>query len=234
LSQFKKTRIETLMSRYFNIEEIIAEDEKSPVVWRNDAPGVAWLDSSLVGRDVPKNTRMELPLWLADEMKNLGLVEVQLPEAYSRKSRDNIKADAVSAKLRELSPHFYSVGLRLGPLLKVNGESKALSKDIHDILADRAARILQRARTGMDVSRYRDLLTDLEQQIFNASYSFTTSKLAWRREEAGMMRPPAETIQGGGQVSAQVLSAEGAAIAAATMPLSRGQKRNRSLLATTE
>ena len=223
-------------SRYFSLEEIIAEDEKVPIQWRQDVAGVAWLDSSLVGSDVKSKTQMDLPLWLADELKHMGLADVHLPDVYTRKTRDNIKADAVSAKLRELSPHFYSVGLQLGHLLKSDEESKALSKDVHQVLADRAAGILQKARTGVgiDVSRYRGLLTDLEQQIFDAALTFTASKLAWRREEAGMMRPPAALMGGAGGGGAggtgKVLAAEASAIAAATMPLSRGQKRNRSLL----
>jgi GINS complex subunit 3 len=225
-------------SRYFSLEEIIAEDEKVPVQWRQDVAGVAWLDSSLVGSDVKSKTQMDLPLWLADELKHMGLADVHLPDVYTRKTRDNIKADAVSAKLRELSPHFYSVGLQLGHLLKSDEESKALSKDVHQVLADRAAGILQKARTGVgiDVSRYRGLLTDLEQQIFDAASAFTAAKLSWRREEAGMMRPPAAALggMGGGGAGSggQVTSVEASLLQSSVMPQSRGQKKQKSLLST--
>ena len=185
---------------YFNIDSIIAEDERTPLTWSLKAEGIAWLDSSLVGEDVAQGTPMELPLWLAEELKLKDLVEVTLPKAYSRKSRSNIKADAVAAKLRELSPFFYSVGLRLGPLLRNHEEARQLSQDVREVLADRAAGILQRARTGLgaDVSSYRGKLTDLEQQIFDAASAFTAAKLSWRREEAGMMRPPAAALGGMG------------------------------------
>lgn len=220
---------------YFNIDDIIAEDERTPLTWRLNAEGIAWLDSSLVGEDVREGQPMELPLWLAEELKLKDLVEVALPKAYSRKSRANIKADAVAAKLRELSPFFYSVGLRLGPLLREHEEAKLLSQDVREVLADRAAGILQRARTGLgaDVSSYRGKLTDLEQQIFDAASAFTAAKLSWRREEAGMMRPPAAALGGGGGGGAgNVTSVEASLLQSSVMPLSRGQKRQKSLLST--
>jgi GINS complex subunit 3 len=225
------------MSRYFSIDDIIAEDERTPLTWRVSAEGVSWLDASLgESGSIASGTGMELPLWLAEELKLKDLVEVSLPAAYTRKSRANIKADAVAAKLRELSPSFYSVGLRLGPLLKEHEEARLLSQDVREVLADRAAGILQRARTGLgaDVSSYRGKLTDLEQQIFDAASAFTAAKLSWRREEAGMMRPPAAALggMGGGMGGGQVTSVEASLLQSSVMPLSRGQRQQRSLLST--
>ncbi len=223
------------MSSYFNIDDIIAEDERAPLIWRSKAEGIAWLDTSLVGEDVKEGQPMELPLWLAEDLKLKDFVEVTLPKAYTRKSRANVKADAVAAKLRELSPYFYSVGLRLAPLLRDHEEAKLLSQDVREVLADRAAGILQRARTGLgaDVSSYRGKLTDLEQQIFDAASAFTAAKLSWRREEAGMMRPPAAALGGmGGAGGGQVTSVEASLLQSSIMPLSRGQKRQKSLLST--
>ena len=34
------------MSRYFSLDELLAEDERVPVRWLNAAPGVGYLDAS--------------------------------------------------------------------------------------------------------------------------------------------------------------------------------------------
>jgi GINS complex subunit 3 len=233
------------MSRYFHLDDLVAEDERVSIKWLSAARGVAYLDASLAGDDVPAGSSMEVPLWLAEELRSKNLVEVQLPGAYTRKARADVRADAQAARLREQSPFFYTVGLRLSPLLASADEAAALTADVHATLADRAAGILHRARTGVgaDVSRYRGLLTDLEQQVFDAACAFTAAKLAWRREEASMLRPPAAALErsaggggaggGGGGGGAAVASAEASLLSSSTMPLSRGQKRQRSLLETT-
>jgi hypothetical protein len=235
------------MSRYFHLDDLCAEDERVPIRWLSAARGVAYLDASLAGDDAPAGSTMELPLWLAEELKAKNLVDVQLPAAYTRKAREDVKADAKAARLRESSPFFYTVGLRLAPLFGDASEAALLSADVHATLADRAAGILERARTGVgaDVSRYRGLLTDLEQQVFDAACAFTAARLAWRREEASILRPPAAALGGaagggaaaggggGGGGGAAVASAEASLLSSSTMPLSRGQKRQRSLLETT-
>ena len=222
------------MSRYFSVDDVLGEDERVPVRWLAPARDVGYLDPSSGGADVARGAAMDLPLWLAEELKARNLVEVSLPPHFSRKSRADITADAVAARLREKSPHFYSVGLRLAPLLSVAKEGEELSKDVHAALADRAAGILAHAKTtlGGDVSAYRGTLTDLEQSLFDAASAFTASKLAWRREEASFLRPPAAALAGlaGGGAGEGAASAEAALLAASTLPASRGTKRQRSLL----
>jgi hypothetical protein len=218
------------MSCYFSVDDILCEDERVPLRWVSKGVGVGHLDPSSGAHDIEAGTTMDLPLWLAEELRYRDLIEVTLPTAYSRKSRDDIKADAAAARLREKSPFFYTVGLRLGRLLASGEEAAALADDVHRVLADRAAGILERARSGLgqDVSAYRGLLTDLEQKLFDVASAFTASKLAWRREEASFLRPPAAALGGG--AGAAISSAEAAHLSASTLPKSRGQKRQRSLL----
>ena len=218
------------------MDEILAEEERVPVKWLNAARGVGFLDASNNGEDVARDAKMELPLWLADDLKGMNMLEVDLLASFSRKARADIRADAPTARLREQSQHFYTVGLRLGPLLNSGDEAAALSADVHGILADRAPGILQNARglLGSDSSAYRGLLTDLEQGIFDGASVFEATRVAWRRGASHLLRPPAAalvgTASGGG--AGGVTSAEDALRAASSMPQSRGQKRQRSLLAS--
>lgn len=216
------------MGSYFNVDDILCEDERVPLRWKSVALKVGHLDPSSGSDDIEAGTTMDLPLWLAEELHSKDLIDVMLPTAYLQKSRDDIKADAAAARLREKSPFFYTVGPRLGRLLASGKDAEKLAEDVTHVLADRAVGILERARSGLgqDVSAYRGLLTDLEQRLFDVASSFTASKLAWRREEASFLRPPAAALGAGAGTG----SAEAAHLFASTLPKSRGQKRQRSLL----
>jgi GINS complex subunit 3 len=218
------------MSNYYSVDEILCEDERIPLKWISDAKGVGHLDPSSGLLDIPSGTSMDLPLWLAEDLRRLGLIDIEFPQAYSKKSREDLIADATAARLREKSPFFYAVGRRLCPLLANANDAVTLATDVRNILADRAAGILERARSGLgqDVSAYRGLLTDLEQRLFDVASAFTASTLAWRREEASIMRPPAASLSASAGPS--VNSEEAAHLSASTLPRSRGQKRQRSLL----
>jgi hypothetical protein len=79
---------------------------------------------------------MELPLWLATIMKAQNFVEVQLPRTFSMKLRETLRAGANDVRLRERSPHFYEVGLRMADLVSTE-ETEHLPTDIQATLATR-------------------------------------------------------------------------------------------------
>jgi hypothetical protein len=56
------------MPGYFDIEAILCEEQLVPSVLLCDAAGLGWLDVSSVSEDLVANTRMDLPLWLAQSL----------------------------------------------------------------------------------------------------------------------------------------------------------------------
>jgi hypothetical protein len=71
---------------------------------------------------------------------------------------------------------------------------------------------------GKDVSRYREGLTDLERRLYDGARTYAALRMRWRRRQTE-------------QLEAAAASLPSRVVASAAMPQSRGQKRDRSLLA---
>lgn len=99
---------------------------------------------------------MELPLWLATRLKDSNFVDVRLPKTFSVKLRESLKADAAGVKLRDKSPHFYEVGLRMSELVQTE-DTQTLPADIQATLAIRV-RLVQ-SSTKQRKLPHRQLIT---------------------------------------------------------------------------
>jgi GINS complex subunit 3 len=127
------------MSRYLDFDTILCEEERVPCTFLLDAAYLGHLHPTVTEVDLPKGTELELPLWLAQSLKDKNMVELMLPKHFRSRMRDALSAGASSVDLRESSFYFYDVGIRLSRLLRDE-----------DLL-----RTLRRAFCG---ERFRDLL----------------------------------------------------------------------------
>ena len=51
--------------KFLDIDEILAEEERLSCVFSLDASGLGYLDPTSNEEDLPENSKVELPLWLA-------------------------------------------------------------------------------------------------------------------------------------------------------------------------
>lgn len=65
-----------------------------------------------------KNTRIDVPFWLAELLALHGIVNLSVPRPYSAKVRNALDAEAKSVQLRHLSAWWYAIGIRLGALME--------------------------------------------------------------------------------------------------------------------
>ena len=98
---------------YLDIDEILCEEERVPCTFMLTAVGLGHLDTSVEGNDLPEQTRIELPLWLATQLHRKDMALMELPRHFERKMRDEILAGAENINLKEFSYYFYEVGSRL-------------------------------------------------------------------------------------------------------------------------
>lgn len=98
---------------YLDIDTILSEEERIPCTFRLDAIGLGHLDASVEGEDLPAQTRIELPLWLASVLSKKQMTDLHLPKHFERKMRDEILAGAEHINFREFSYYFYEVGCHL-------------------------------------------------------------------------------------------------------------------------
>ncbi len=169
---------------------------------------------------------MELPLWMAERLVEAQYAVVELPRNFSAKVREALLAAPESVRLRERSPHFYEVGLRLASLAGHLEEAKTLPAAIQATLATRVSMILTRATNseGADASRFLESLTDLEQALFWGGYRHTRDRLQWRLGRTGVMRAGGGGggSGGGGGGAGAGVSVAGAAAAAVAAAVSGG------------
>lgn len=138
---------------------------------------------------VAEGQQLELPLWMAERLREARYISVSLPRNFSAKVRESLLAAPQSVRLRERSPHFYEVGLRLAALADTD-EAKTLPASIQATLATRVSMILTRAlhSEGIDTSRFTEGLTDLEQSLFWAGYRHAKDVREWRLGHTSLMK----------------------------------------------
>lgn len=128
------------MNRYLDISTILSEEERVPCIFQSEAKNLAFLDPTIVNEpNLPKHSRIELPLWLGTSLSSKGIVNIEIPKHFGPMMRNELYADAKHVNLREFSYHFLQAGLKLCNVTK--------DDDLY--------RCLRVAFTG---SRYNDIL----------------------------------------------------------------------------
>jgi hypothetical protein len=90
------------MPSYYDIDEILAEEELIPCTNLFDFSHLAHLDPDLVGsmHYLPESSQVKLPLWAMEKWAMLGFVRMSLPRHFGRKARERLEADPAQADLR--------------------------------------------------------------------------------------------------------------------------------------
>ncbi|XP_047969713.1 probable DNA replication complex GINS protein PSF3 isoform X3 [Salvia hispanica] len=76
------------MANYYDIGDILAEEELVPTVFQYGANGVGLFDSSDDADKVEAGSRAELPFWLVRELYLRQLVSIRVPPCFDREIRD--------------------------------------------------------------------------------------------------------------------------------------------------
>ncbi|KAG1471898.1 hypothetical protein G6F56_001848 [Rhizopus delemar] len=102
---------------YYNIDNILAEHTKVPCTVLCDFDQKANLSGDDVA--VPRNTRVELPYWIAKPLaqyttpRRENLIVIEMPKTYGTKVRNMLVASPESVDFRSLGPYFYEFGVKL-------------------------------------------------------------------------------------------------------------------------
>lgn len=75
-----------------------------------------------------KNTRIDVPFWLAELLALHAIVDLTVPRPYSARVRNALDAEAKSVQLRNLSAWWYAIGIRLGSLMEAEELLNKLQK----------------------------------------------------------------------------------------------------------
>lgn len=155
------------------------------------------LDTSLENSvDLPANTRIPLPLWLASRIAARLPLLVEIPSTFGRQAQNELRAGSIHVNLSSRSTYFYELGLKLAIVFYSNNFSA--SRDILEMLQNTLAQrsfilIATRNSSGsigkdMNVINFIQSLTELEKVIFLLKESARANYAAMRRGQSSILK----------------------------------------------
>lgn len=180
------------MPGYYDIDDILMEEEPISVVFQVSANGVGLLDPGAERNSVEKSAKVDLPFWLAHGLLSLEqAVSINVPPCFTQKTRKEIQADATCVDLRIRCPYFYELGCKIVPL--VNDRSIGLF--LRYAFTSRYKEILSKSHSSsmMTVPKFVPRLTKEEAQVFESARDSMTAFKKWR---AGGVRLQKASILG--------------------------------------
>ncbi|CAA6656655.1 unnamed protein product [Spirodela intermedia] len=103
------------MANYYNIDDILMEEEPITSIFQVRANGVGLLDPGSESNCVEAGAKVDLPLWLAHELHLRQAVSIGVPPCFSQRTRKEVQADAACVDLRSRCPYFYELGCKIFP-----------------------------------------------------------------------------------------------------------------------
>mmetsp|Transcript_29246 Transcript_29246/g.64915 ORF Transcript_29246/g.64915 Transcript_29246/m.64915 type:complete len:196 (+) Transcript_29246:85-672(+) len=155
---------------YLDIDTILSEEERIPATFIVEAPGLGHLDNSIDSEDLPEQSRIEMPLWLAMAFAKRGMVTLELPKHFEKKMREEILAGAQNIDLREFSFYFFEVGSTLAVEMK--------NEDLRQSLQIAFAGERFRSLMTNSLSSWNDDLTEFAQNLTAAEAHILKEGLA--------------------------------------------------------
>uniref|UniRef100_A0A1D1YIM0 DNA replication complex GINS protein PSF3 n=1 Tax=Anthurium amnicola TaxID=1678845 RepID=A0A1D1YIM0_9ARAE len=166
------------MAGYYNIDDIMMEDEPVSVVFQVGANGVGLLDPGSETNSVEKGAKVDLPFWLAHELYLRQAVSINVPACFSQKTRKEVQADAACVDLRSRCPYFYQLGCKIVPLVG----DRSIGSFLRYTFTSRYKEILSKSHSApvSTAPKYLTCLTHEESQLFEAARSSMASFKKWR------------------------------------------------------
>ncbi|KAB1217609.1 DNA replication complex GINS protein PSF3 [Morella rubra] len=165
------------MSKYYDIDDIIADEEVVSVIFQKAVSGVG-IDPSSETDNVEVGSKVELPLWLAHELQLRQAVSMNVPSCFNQKTRLEIQADSACVNLRSRCPYFYEFGSKIAPLVS----DRTIGPLLLSAFKSRYKEVLTKAHTAAfsAASKYPSLLTKEENNLYESAQSSMAAFKKWR------------------------------------------------------
>uniref|UniRef100_A0A7C8ZEM5 Uncharacterized protein n=1 Tax=Opuntia streptacantha TaxID=393608 RepID=A0A7C8ZEM5_OPUST len=166
------------MTNYYDIDDILAEEEFIPVVFQKAATGVGLLDPSSETNNVEQGAKIELPFWLAHELYARQALTMSNPPCFNQTTRKEIQADAASVDLRSRCQYFYELGCKIAPLVG----DRTIGSFLLYSFTNRYKEVLSKAHTAAFTvsTKPLTLLTKEETHLYEAAQSSMAAFKKWR------------------------------------------------------
>eukprot|EP00949_MAST-11_sp_MAST-11-sp1_P000395 g395.t1 len=173
---------------YFDIDEILAEDEHISVQFRDDAKGLGYLLSGSIERDLKADESVQVPIWCAEKILPFGVADLDTPRFFSSRFISNLEADPPSTDLKVQSSIYFDLAMRMAPFIFETGqleERRFFADSLSSALYQRLITIIDVARHSHreDTSEFTRRLTQLESRLFIAGCSSSQRFRRWKQRD---------------------------------------------------
>ncbi|KAJ1922889.1 DNA replication protein [Tieghemiomyces parasiticus] len=182
------------MEDYYDIEAILADQQRIPCVLLVDTPGLGMGDgdhhsaagSNGGGNVIPAQTKLELPYWLAEAMAANDLCELQMPKPFGSRMRRTLQASCYNVNFHSLCPYFYQFGLKLAAAL----DEPQLNELLADVYRQRLALILDAAQRAdsQNMAEFVIQLDESERQVYKVAKRGTHAVREWQRGQLNRLQ----------------------------------------------
>ena len=175
---------------YFSLTDILAEQERIPVVTNEDLPKLGFLDLSTSSKNgtLMKGTKLELPLWMAKTLKSKNRATLSMPPSFTDRKRQIVHADADAVNLHQLGPNYYESGRHLMKL--GTPEAGVIGSLLVETLTNRFRRIMDASSNSSecDMLTKTEKLDTLEKLLYEQGQKSKKLQDSWSKRKTRQLK----------------------------------------------
>eukprot|EP01064_Diplonema_japonicum_P027525 TRINITY_DN3995_c0_g1_i1.p1 TRINITY_DN3995_c0_g1~~TRINITY_DN3995_c0_g1_i1.p1 ORF type:complete len:220 (+),score=37.78 TRINITY_DN3995_c0_g1_i1:34-693(+) len=198
------------MNGYFDVNEILAEEEDIVVQTRVPLYGMGWLRTAggceeqehnqgglddesdgEEGKDLAKDQTVKVPLWLARPLLRERQCKVSFPAFFDSAFLEKLRSHPFAVSLaKEATEYYYEFAHLLALSLPAGSENQVKLKEVAmDVFISRMPEILLAAHLqGHDAEETKSKLTNLERQLLQSAKDEMTAKRKWANTGTNLHR----------------------------------------------
>jgi GINS complex subunit 3 len=177
----KSKEDEARMSKYYDVNDLLAEEETLPTVFNTSVYGLGRaLDPACDSEDLPASSSVTLPFWLADFLSSKKMLKPLMPKFLKKRLRDELQGEAGCVDLRERCKFFYGLGRKLCGMQDLDG-SEELSEFLLNTFTSRFKGMLTNSHICSNETRetYNKVLSNEELELFTSAQTSSQEFEKW-------------------------------------------------------
>lgn len=183
---------EVYSNGYFNIEDIMASQERIHCKFEIEVANMGFLDSSSIDENIKVGTKLDFPAWLVKSIYNekFKFVSIDIPKWYKNFYHEILRADANVVDLRKMGPYYYDFGRLLVSIIDPD-IAQSVAKILLWTFRNRFRRIMDLASQTDHRDLYKAIckLDITETEIYKAGQIDMMGFLKWQRREFCKLLP---------------------------------------------
>ncbi|KAL0107810.1 hypothetical protein PUN28_014826 [Cardiocondyla obscurior] len=149
---------------YFSLTDILCTEERMSCTVEVTLPRLGFLDPSSESEDLKQGTKLEFPLWSAQQLNEKSVVTVDIPKTYKKGYREILLADACTVVLNKWNPYYYELGMYLSKFN--NSDCEMIIDSLLLTFRSRFRLIMDWAQNPVSDPMLNNLLPRLERDLF--------------------------------------------------------------------